>query len=793
MVSPQPSSNPFSGVWKKLTSLPAVTFDVVTTWGVRKINLFLHPEYQKIVEGLDLEAESTVAKITRIKDKINDQYAIGGMGLKEQEVMSKDFAEIESMQATLEKIKNLAMLPLAEQIASKDIADLVAGVKSAIDKCELLAFVASLHDDVVDNDVKAIVTKIFVEAAPEQRLAMATQLTLCFKGLDNERKVECLKSIESLSTSERVATLNEAELILKNETFPNGSFEELNKSILRLNDLEDLPVSKIIDIAFLKKQTIEEYLRVNVKEMQEDPSIATRLHSILHNVAQSEVVKGRVESAFRIEAMAATIPVFKNHPLYEMDKAILEGSARQVDPKLGAYFSGLDSSIVKGGTIHATQRIIDGQLINGFDFKISHYARDELSEYLESIINNPIEFKAALPEGLCRDVAISHDVPHQFNRFDPDIGEYTRTGGYSPEDSTATVIDFIGAGKIIIGNNKSNGIMYNWIQVELEANLPSGEGVKKLQQILAVMGLGPVLGKQPQEADERMKIAQLFRAFYPLKATVSDTTKAFYNVPIATLKNMIIALETGMEAVFKKYLETSPHLMQKTEIMPGKEIWSVTDLGEQMKAKGAWGLMTGIGNSGGWDSAKLAVGRLLTVGAMSSEQRFQTGVFKYGASSSSDMMSGGGDQVFTRLVNSKVGGKAIGDFIFSGSAQVLWNLKSSVQRVPYGYNSDQYGVKNRFDHRYHRYESRESLIDLAESITNTSNEVMLKNSLDPTHIDGFVVESEDKKNDLIAFLVAEGLAEKDLSGVVFIKVKDKSVQAETFIRVGDVFEQNWWG
>jgi hypothetical protein len=97
-----------------------------------------------------------------------------------------------------------------------------------------------------------------------------------------------------------------------------------------------------------------------------------------------------------------------------------------------------------------------------------------------------------------------------------DGSEFTRTLGYPDnEKGSATEIVFEGVGKVILGNNKESGCMYNWIQVEMEPNLPAGEGLHKLQQMLTTLGLGPVLGQQTSESDERMKIAQLVRAFYP--------------------------------------------------------------------------------------------------------------------------------------------------------------------------------------------------------------------------------------------------------------------------------------
>src|SRR5262249_47216185 len=146
-------------------------------------------------------------------------------------------------------------------------------------------------------------------------------------------------------------------------------------------------------------------------------------------------------------------------------------------------------------------------------------------------------------------------VPQLYKYYDKDLMQFTSFQGYNPgvgsiakKKATATEIVFEGVGKIIIGNTPEVGCMYNWIQVELHANQPPGEGVKKLQQILAVTGLGAVLGQQPIETDERMKIAQLYRAFYPAACTALDVEKDFFQIPLQELKDKIIAKEPGMRA-----------------------------------------------------------------------------------------------------------------------------------------------------------------------------------------------------------------------------------------------------
>ena len=549
------------------------------------------------------------------------------------------------------------------------------------------------------------------------------------------------------------------------------------------------------------------WVKSNPEVFADDPSLATKGHQLLHDLAQQKIAEGHLlnnkkiieatfQSAFMIELKAVeAFPLAPTHPLHNMGEAILEGSAKQYDSKMGANFGSMDSSVVKGGHLHATQRKIDGVLINSFDFKISHYARDELTKYMNAIIYHPTVFISSLPPDLASRVHINanYNVRQTYKRYDESNNQFTSFGEYGLPAGAKEIV-FDGIGKIIIGHPDC---MYNWIQVEM--NVPAvsipGEEVRRLQQILAVTGLGPVLGKQPPESDERMKIAQLFRAFYPAQCTEMDTKKEFYQWPLEKLKQEIIKRELGMEAIFKKYLVDQPELVKKVEIQPGKEVWGILDLGQLMKKKGAWGLMTGIGNSGGWDSAKAAVVRALTQGAMSTEQRFQTGVFKTGCSPDSDLRGGGGDQVFTRLLNTKVNtNNGTRSFPFSGAAQILWNLDTVAQRVPYCFPSDCFGIRSKFDDiDYSFYKNRKSLEEFSEQARSTLNEVMVKNVIDPSHVKGILVFDQQKKDDLIEHLKKNNLAKERPDGKILITYANREVLADEFIHVSTFFKQEFWG
>ena len=575
-----------------------------------------------------------------------------------------------------------------------------------------------------------------------------------------------------LLLKEKVAVNAEAQAVLE------GKAAQLNLQQL-IRAMPDLLFMELP--ATLSLTTLAEAIFTAIEK--EGPS--TQAHHLLYNVAQLEIQRGNFATAFQIQSKI--FPLASSHPLYNMDQAIQEGSARQVDPKTGAFFSNLDSSILKGGNLHATQRTIDGQLLNCFDFKIAHHARRELTVQLAGIVNHLQAFKEALPAGFCRDVKIQ-EANQEYVRYDSQTGQFTHDGAYRPAAAKATEILFEGLGKVIIGKTKSCGCLYNWVQVEMEPHLPA----EKLQLMLSMMGLGPILGPMSEESQERMKIAQLYRAHYPSDATLLQEEKPFFELPVEELKRRIIQKHSLMGEVLNRDLPQ----MEKIEILPGKEIWGIPGYGDKMVEKGVWGAMVGLGFSvlapqiAQWNKTKETIYKRLTEGFLSSEQRFQQGVFTPGASSEEDLAQGGGDQVFTRVVNQHLKKGPIQQYPYSGVAQILLDFKKLAKRVPYGYLFDQFGVKNPFHPCYQAYRDRSNLFQYAIQAQSQSNEMMLKNAVSPDHIVGIVVDSSWKREDLIRYLLERGVAKSEKGQITIF-----SRPAEEFIHVRSVdqpFTKEMW-
>jgi len=522
---------------------------------------------------------------------------------------------------------------------------------------------------------------------------------------------------------------------------------------------------------------LKEYAKNNEKQLS-DPYVATTLHKLYEHAAQGLMAEKKISFAFEARALASQIKFSDSHALHDFNKFTRSKF------RFGQHFDEMDTSVVKGGNLQVWRRNApSGDPIDVVHFKISRLARKDIQKNIHAIKNNEAAFRAALPPEL-KDVKFSiREVEHSFSPYDGKPGDT----GYTPPGAKALEISFEGVGKVIIGNTKSYGALNNDVRIELSASNKPGEQLNSLHQMVSLLGFGPVASQQRPDDTERMKMAQLFHIYCPSQAIGFETNKAFYEAPVGELRAMIEAKVPAMKEHFKKYLDDQPELMKKVEIYPGKGMWSIDDLSAQMRAAGSYGLMSGVGGTP--DQAALTIALMIGSGALSSQDRFEAGLFRKGASSATDLSTGGGDQVFTRNVTNAVSNKKISDFALCGTMQILYDV-DVVNRGAYGYRGDRYGVRNPDKLGYYFYKNRDNLVDLSKKTRSfdTDNEIMVKNRIPPEFIRGVVVESKEAKAALLARLRSFNMVRTDSNGQELIMGKP----IDDFIHIGNKFDKKMW-
>ncbi len=406
-----------------------------------------------------------------------------------------------------------------------------------------------------------------------------------------------------------------------------------------------------------------------------------------------------------------------------------------------------------------------------------------------------------------------------------DPTNFTSRYGFLPSGASTVEVTFEGLGKAIISKNSYYESLKNDLQVEIDAQLPPGEGAKRVQQILSLLGCGPILGIQREEDAKKIQLMILFRTYFPFQANKLENSDEFPRLTFEELTKRVITTVNKIdpkaeierieqerknveknisllraeqkqhialtiekykalfvdEASVKKHLKT--HTKQ-VEVFPGKITWASTDIADQIRAAGGIGLMSGV-TAVSVEGAVKTLSHILKGGMLASKNRFEAGMIVPGASSEDDLRYGGGNQVFTRLINENNKHYNINQYPFANDIQILYDL-STVELGAYAYERDIYGSKVG-----DTYKKRNNLAVFATMADRTDNEVMIKDRIPPSHICGLAVNIKMKEQ-ILAGLREEGLIVKDEKGVEVIN----QVPVDQFIHFVDPdqaqFQSDWW-
>lgn len=464
------------------------------------------------------------------------------------------------------------------------------------------------------------------------------------------------------------------------------------------------------------------------------------------------------EEGFQLRSlMAAHLQFPPSHPLYRMEEVVEEGRAKMPREHLGAQFSHLGTGLLKGGHVAIDSRTTEEGNVLYARFKITDtYRRKELTKNLSWIQENLDVFKKILPKHL-QDIAIKEvEVTAKGIKggiFSDKVGIQSGKG---------IEINVKGIGRLVIGNDPAYGCYFNHISLEFAPSKTAGESLHHIQSLLSIIGLGQVLGVQTEDDNTRIKIMQLYRAYYPKTAFIMENIKRPYFLPIQDLEKLIIKINPEMATIFDKYLK----VMKEEEIYPGKKIWSLPpQFLEELRKTGAWGLMTNL-RSTRKDHVFENLACILQgdIGLLSTQERIESGLVTQGSCSLIEVRAGSGDQVFTRMVTREWDNKKMEETfgLVGGGVQVLVNLEV-ISRGAYAYPSDSSGgYKNRDREqaalRGDPYKNRENLLTFSAKLKSTNNnEVMIKNRIPPEFFSGVIVGSEKDKQVLIEVLRKHGL------------------------------------
>jgi heme/copper-type cytochrome/quinol oxidase subunit 4 len=458
------------------------------------------------------------------------------------------------------------------------------------------------------------------------------------------------------------------------------------------------------------------------------------------------------------------------------EKAVILEDADNEKYDFGSHFHGYGKDKVKGLNICFTET--DGGIT--LDFKINHVAREKLKtlvKELHKITENEKDLQDFLSFSQTKAKNISVEkLKFKFPKKKINIGKIQR-------------IEFEGLGSISIGASKNIPNIYNKVFIKMDKN----KNLNDLHSLLSFLDLDSAICKSSETNIERLKIGQLFRAFYPREATPFERSEEFFDLPIDKLKEQIIEKVPNMEEILKTHLPK----MEQREILPGKIRYSISGISKEVEKLGGECLTSSI--TGSYSKIELfnRTASILKMGMLSSESRYSGGMKVHGLSTSSDFYEGSADSVFTQMITKEhcSQGMPLEDFSYyykENGCQFIFS-KEVLETISYQYLEDNFGSRiinpgwdldSQSEKCFFPYSYRPSIFEFTEELNNDPSwywgpEVMIKERIPPSYIKGIIVSNEQMKNDLSDYLRNKNIVteQHDIEKILNIPI-------DKFIRIG---------
>lgn len=443
----------------------------------------------------------------------------------------------------------------------------------------------------------------------------------------------------------------------------------------------------------------------------------------------------------------------------------------------------IGGSVFKHQTLFVRKKnFTDGSTRLFLEGKLSHPIGAALSERLKAISSSPLSFLKALPKEYCSQVSVDEECLSFYGRKDKNkekfAGDFSTNvdkDGHKNEFLKLSTIHFHGIGKVKVGTSTYRGgyTFFNHMEIECDPSLSMDDAAKKIPILLASLGLCEALSIPEEEDVERLKLMQLFRISCPKQAYEFERDARTFEEPLSCLKERIIQKVPAMKEIIESHWA---HLYPQ-EVYPGQFIWAVQGLAKEVeKAGGGW-LMAGIVTKS-FEEALRRLAFILRDGALSTVDRYASGIIAAGASSYTDIGVGGANCVFTRLLTFNMP-KTMDSYPLSGQIQILYDLQL-LERGGYAYTTDLSGTKG-----VNAYSRRKDILSLtkqyaADPNNFVANEVCIRNRIPPRFIKGVVVPSEEAKQMVIAHLKLAGLIEENSAKIPCIH----GIPLDEFFHVG---------
>jgi hypothetical protein len=399
---------------------------------------------------------------------------------------------------------------------------------------------------------------------------------------------------------------------------------------------------------------------------------------------------------------------------------IVDSNNKEYD--FGSYFHGYGKYLVKGANLHF-RRIVakDGSKSIELSFKVNHLYEERLRRILQGL-------ETMSPDEQ-RDFALHYQSPRMTATS---YGTYF-VGQKCNMGNIASVVTLDGLGSLMLGP----GSFYSF-KNHVKVTLAPSATLDSFRHFLSIFGLQDAAEKSSAEELEKIKIAAVFKTYFPTQAYDAEKEDDYFTLPLNQFKQKIIENIPAIKDIFEQQTVT------KNELLPGCVKYGVK-IDQEASSRGARALTAAV--TGGTNPEKLAM--ILKYGLLSHEMRERNDISEGGINNPWGYKFGGAQSVFTQMITSQdlIKKPLIDALGYQSPIRLFISLKA-LNQGSYQYFDDYLGRKDS-----KAYRSRPALLKFIKkrSEWQIRHEVMIPRVL-PEHIKAVSVNSQEIKYQLISQL-----------------------------------------
>lgn len=477
----------------------------------------------------------------------------------------------------------------------------------------------------------------------------------------------------------------------------------------------------------------------NISLERQDPFVFTTCAVALEAATLLFLQNEQQEEAKEAVHLSTFIPLAQAHPIQVLCQA--EDSPLHQPGK--AVWVRSDCQSLRKRRIRLAERIVGENSYFELSFELTSKSREDFTRMLTLVDPTKIE---RVPARYLKKVEGNRYTEEQTVTMDEDL----------------KIIHINDNIDIFVGATESNWNQYHLMRVQVKEGTPPHE----IHQALASVGLSTALMISRDEDKRREALSRILSFRFPRLMPAGEPDK-----------NPEVVYE-GLPEEHRVRIDQDLAHVEETLVGPDHIEQTLPTLAPEAWRYGARSLGTFI-SAGDTKKTASVLADIFTSGFLSSEERFQKGIFGLGCVPKYNYCTGSGNQVFTRILSKNMleSRYMLDNFAIRGPIMLLLDLQA-LERMPYSYLADRGGIRNpefflpccwaQKQKPIFNFKGREMIgqrPDFEWCIKALSeehlplNETMFDQTLGPQYIQSIVVTTEEDRQIVIQTLKERGIHE----------------------------------